>query len=473
MLVSIAFEMTCRYHHSTMRTSNTFLWVGGLGLFLATLDTGIINIALPALQTAWHVRASEIAWTVAAYTLTLAGTVLFWGHLADGVGPERVFVVGLTVFGLASGVCGAAPALSVLVGARAVQGLGSAMIQGTAVALATTRLSPDRRALALGTLALFQGLGPVLGPTVGGVLLTWLSWRWLFWINLPVTLALIGVLSGRRRNLVSPRGRAMPAIDWTGSVLLMGTVTAGLLALASTSDSEVIWAVLTAAMGVALFLWERRTREPLVPRALWGVPGFWAVALAVAAVGGATALGFMVPPYTLRLVHHFPPWAVGVVNMAAPLALVVCSRPASRWIPKVGPVVLMGVGLAVMAGAFASLAIAGPMVTPWVTAIALLIYGVGAAAFFPANLAGLLDVAGGNHQGVLGALQRMGINLGTAVDATVTGALLSVAVSQHHPLSAVGVRAAWAFGAGTLVAAGIGLWATGPGNRRLLGRHTN
>ncbi|MDA8344166.1 MAG: MFS transporter, partial [Thermaerobacter sp.] len=71
--------------------------MGGLGLFLATLDTGIINIALPALQTAWHVGASEIAWTVAAYTLTLAGTVLFWGHLADGVGPERVFVVGLTV----------------------------------------------------------------------------------------------------------------------------------------------------------------------------------------------------------------------------------------------------------------------------------------------------------------------------------------------------------------------------------------
>lgn len=439
-----------------------FLWVAGLGLFLATLDTGIINIALPTLQIAWHVGASEIAWTVAAYTLTLASTVLFWGHLADGVGPERIFAVGLVVFGVASGVCGAAPTLPVLIGARAVQGLGSAMIQGTAAALISNRLVPDRRALALGTLALFQGLGPVLGPTVGGAFLTLLSWRWLFWINLPITLALIGILWRHGRGRIASEGGTVPPLDWMGSALLMGTVTAGLLALAGIVGSRALWVFLTGTMGVAFIFWERRVHQPLVPRALWGRPGFWVAALAVVAVGGATALGFMVPPYTLRLVHHFPPWAVGLVNMAAPLALVLCARPASRWIPRVGPTPLMGIGLVMMAGSFASLAIGGATVSPWITAVALLVYGVGAAAFFPSNLATLLAAAGHSHQGVLGALQRMGINLGIAVDATVTGALLSMAVSPHHPLSMIGVRTAWAYGAGTLVLAGVGVWATRP-----------
>ncbi len=111
--------------------------MAGLGLFLATLDTGIINIALPTLQTAWHTTAVTIAWTVVAYTVTLAGTVLFWGRLADRIGSQRIFWWGLIGFAVTSGMCGAAPTLGWLIVSRALQGLASAMIQGTAIALTT------------------------------------------------------------------------------------------------------------------------------------------------------------------------------------------------------------------------------------------------------------------------------------------------------------------------------------------------
>lgn len=257
--------------------SQRIVWMTGLGLFLATpLDIGIINIALPTLQTTWHTTAATVAWTVAAYTVTLADTVLFWGRLADRIGPGRVFWWGLMGFAVTSGACGMAPSLGWLIAARALQGLASAMIQGTAIALATVHLPTSRRALALGTLAMFQGLGAVIGPTVSGVLLTWVSWRGLFWINLPVSVPLILWL-GPRSNTQAAPANPPSSLDIPGNVFLMVAVFTGLLALTGQSGSRLLWIVISV-LAVGCFLrWERRTPSPLIPRALWSSPMFWAV----------------------------------------------------------------------------------------------------------------------------------------------------------------------------------------------------
>lgn len=431
--------------------------MAGFGLFLATLDTGIINIALPALQVAWHTTAATISWAVSAYTVTLAGTVLLWGRLADRKGPQRIFWWGLNAFAVTSVMVGAAPSLGWLIAARALQGLASAMIQGTAIALATGDLSPSHRNLATGTLALFQGLGPVIGPTVGGVLLTWTSWRGLFWINLPITIPLI-VTMARQHGPPTKRTSVARPMGMMGNGLLMVSVTTGLLALTEFGPVRTI-CVMIAVASVAGTLWfEYRSRTPMIPRTLWSSPLFWATAGAITIVGGATALGFMVPPYMLRLWGNWAPWQIGLINLAAPLMLVAFSRPASRLLGRRSATRVMLTGLGLMGTAFAVLASAVAGRSPILLVLCLGSYGLGAAAFFPANLTALLGVAGSDAHGVLGALQRMAINLGTAIDAAIVGAFLGHGAHTGHLVSEGGIRTSWAFGTATLLVAMAGLW---------------
>ncbi len=435
--------------------SPRLVWIAGLGLFLATLDTGIMNIALPTLQAAWHTTAATIAWTVVAYTVTLAGTVLFWGRLADRTGSQRIFWWGLIGFAVASGACGAAPTLDWLMAARALQGLASAMIQGTAIALATQDLPPAHQNLATGTLALLQGLGPVIGPALGGIVLTWTSWRGLFWINLPVTIPLIALLARRHAPLPQRTGEA-PALDVTGNGLVMLTVSTGLLALTVPGPLRTLCTAAAMVAVVATLWWERLSQSPLIPRSLWSSRTFWAAAGAVVMVGGATALGFMVPPYMLHLWGHWAPWQVGLINLSAPLMLVVFSRPASRLLNRQSAARVMLGGLGLMAGAFAVLAITAGNRSPILLVLGLGSYGLGAAAFFPANLTAILAVTGRDAQGVMGALQRMAINLGTAIDAAVVGAFL-VHGAHGHGVSQAGIRTSWAYGMTTLLTAMAGL----------------
>lgn len=433
------------------------VWVAGLGLFLATLDTGIINIALPALQVAWHTTAATAAWAVAAYTIPVAGTVLLFGRVADRAGPERVFALGLLGFAAASAACGAAPSLGWLLAARAAQGFASAMLQGTAAALATAHLSPARRVAAVGVLAMFAGLGPVLGPTVGGVLLTVASWRTLFWVNLPVTLPLL-IIAAQQAHATPRRHQGGSGVDTLGNLLLMAAVAAALLGLTAHSRQSVGWIAASLTAGAALAAWERRAPSPLLPRRLTASPAFWAAAGAMLAVGGATALAFMVPPYVLRA-EHLLPWQVGLVNVAAPLVLVLSARPASRLLRRWPARRLMLAGLALMVAAFLAMAAMAADPSPASLAIALALYGLGAAAFFPSNLASLLAAAGPEGQGAGGSVQRLAINLGTALDAAAVGVLLSSAAAPPNALvlSLSGVRASWLFGAATLLLAAAGL----------------
>lgn len=442
--------------------SSRIVWLAGAGLFLATLDTGIINVALPAIQIAWHARASTVAWAVVAYTIPLIGSILFWGRLADRVNPHRIFWWGLVGFGAASGLCGGAMSLRWLIGARALQGFASAMLQGTAIALAMDRLPLSQKGLAAGTLALFQGLGPVIGPTVGGVLLTWTSWRELFFINLPVVVLLLIGLGRPKGKMAGNNGSRQATLAvggaWNvpGNLLLMGSVVLGLMAL-TVHSHRLEWAILTVLAVTGLIGWERRALFPLVPRTFWSSRAFWSAVGAMVVVGGATSIAFMVVPYSLQ---RHTPWQIGLINMSAPAMLVLCSRPLSRYIKTIGSWPLMGTGLALMGGAFALLA-----ATSWnhdliIMVVELAIYGVGAAAFFPANLAGLLTESEDGSHGVVGAIQRMAINIGTAVDATVVGDLLTRSHGSLSKVAVSSIRAAWLYGVTTLFVAGIGMvWA--------------
>ncbi|UUZ96569.1 MFS transporter [Paenibacillus sp. P25] len=161
----------------------------GAGLFLSTLDSGIINIALPALAQAFHTSLTVMAWTVTLYSLALTGTIIVFGRLGDRYGRLRIYTLGLVLFSVSSACCGFSQSAGALIAFRGIQGIGAAMLQATATAIITTMVSEDRRGQALGMLAVLMGLGPVLGPSIGGLFLSFGGWPWIFWINIPVAAA--------------------------------------------------------------------------------------------------------------------------------------------------------------------------------------------------------------------------------------------------------------------------------------------
>ena len=162
--------------------------IAGVGMFLSTLDSGIINIAIPTLFNTFKAPLTEVIWTITFYILMLAATILLFGRLAGRWGRLRIYVLGLILFALSSLLCGLANNVAWLIVFRGFQGISAAMLQATSIALITTRLSGATAAKALGIFGVFIGLGPTMRPVVGGLILSTLGWRWIFWLNIPICL---------------------------------------------------------------------------------------------------------------------------------------------------------------------------------------------------------------------------------------------------------------------------------------------
>jgi MFS family permease len=191
-----------------------------LGVVMATLDISVVNIALPTLSRAFAVPLTRIEWVVLAYGVTLTGLLLVAGRNADRWGRRRVYGAGLAAFAVASAACGAAPSAGALIAARVFQGLGAAMMSANGTALLVSSFPPEERGRALGAFGATVGVGLTIGTPLGGLILSHASWRWLFFINLPLAAA-AGLLLGRvpsdapqRRDV--PAG-LLPALVWCGA----------------------------------------------------------------------------------------------------------------------------------------------------------------------------------------------------------------------------------------------------------------
>ncbi|WDL96822.1 MFS transporter [Alicyclobacillus sp. ALC3] len=174
-----------------------------VGLFLSTLDTGIINVALPSLERKFDVGISEMAWSITLYLLLLSATIVIFARISDRIGRLKVYFSGLVLFAVASLLCGFASSAVGLILFRGIQGIGAAMLQATAAPIITTQIPRNRQGTALGTLGMMLGLGPVLGPSVGGLLLSFVGWRWIFWINIPI--CVIGLIGTQRLMRIRER----------------------------------------------------------------------------------------------------------------------------------------------------------------------------------------------------------------------------------------------------------------------------
>src|SRR5579883_2625988 len=239
-----------------------------VGIIMATLDSSIVNISLPTIATYFHVPLNgEVEWVIIAYLVVIAGVLLTIGRLADMVGRKILWVAGLIIFTLGSAISGASITLLMLIIARAFQGLGGALIMSVSPAMLTSAFPPQERGRALGMNAVAVALGTSVGPTLGGLITANFSWRWIFYVNVP--LGVIGVVASLlvlRSNQVRTRGRFDPA----GALLLAAGLIALTLGLSFgqewgwTSPTLLVTLVICLCAFVLLVVVEQRVTDPII-----------------------------------------------------------------------------------------------------------------------------------------------------------------------------------------------------------------
>jgi EmrB/QacA subfamily drug resistance transporter len=429
------------------------LILASLGLFMVALDTLVVTTALPVLRVDLHASLSELEWTVNAYNLAFACFLLTGAALGDRFGRRRMFSVGLFVFTAASAAAALSPSVSALIAARTVQGIGAAMVMPLTLTLISEAFPEDKRGAAIGLWGGISGLAVAAGPVVGGAVIDGIDWHWIFWLNVPIGLALIPLSALKLTESFGPR----PKLDPVGLVLAgagflsltWGLVRANAIGWSSTE------VVATLALGVALIVafvaWERQAASPMVPLRLFRSRGFSAAnAVSFFMYAGLFGAVFLMAQFLQTGLGDSPlgagvrllPWTATPM-IVAPIAGMLADRFGNR------PFMVLGLSLqAIGLGWVAS--IAGQHVSYAELGVALTIAGVGTSFCFPtvanAVLASVPLEEAGVASGTNSSFRELGGVFGVAVLA---------AVFTHHAVYSSANAFFTNFGTALWVAAGF------------------
>lgn len=397
-----------------------------LGFFVITLDAVVVNVALPSIGGELGGGITGLQWVVDGYTVMFAALLLWSGALSDRVGARRAFGAGLVVFVVASVACGVAPTMGLLIAARFAQGTAAAVMMPSSMAL-IGQAYPDRveRARAVGVWAMGGAIASSSGPVLGGFL-TLLSWRSIFFINVPVGAAALVLLA---RTARSPR-RPAP-FGWTGqisAVLAMGGLTYGAIeaGTAGFSAPQVVTAVAVAVAAVAVFLaTQARSAHPLVPPDLFRSR---TVTIAVT-VGFAFVVGYYGLPFVMSLylqqLRGLSPLDTGVAFLPMMLIGALLTPFSARLAERLGARALVTSGLVLMAAGLVALGVV-PASTPiWALAALMVLVGLAGPLVMPPITAVLLDDVPGHRAGTAGGVFNTSRQIGGALAIAVFGALLA------------------------------------------------
>ncbi len=413
-----------------------------LGSVIVFVDSTVVNVALPAIQRDLGGGLALQQWVVDAYLLTLGSLLLVGGSLGDLFGGRQVFLVGILAFGALSVVCAAAPDGTALILARGAQGIAGAMLTPAGLAVIASTFSGEARGAAVGTWTAWTGIAFVIGPLVGGWLVTNASWRWVFIVNVPFALVTAGLVvyavPARRRE--GPR----PRVDVVGAALcaagLGGPVFALIEAPRRGFASPLILGPLVGgiAMLAAFLLWERRTREPMLPLHLFSRRNFSVANLETLTVyAGLSTLTFFLVLFVQQL-DGYTALRSGLALLPITVVMFVLSPRVGRLAMRYGPRAFMGVGPLVAAGALVALERLRPGFSYWTELLPpLLGFAFGLSLIVAPLTATVLADAGeqdaGIASGVNNAIARVAGLLGIAiVGASVAGADNTLDVSGYR-----------------------------------------
>jgi EmrB/QacA subfamily drug resistance transporter len=407
---------------SRSASSTRTLIVIGFAVFMAQLDNLVVITAIPQISRHLHANLGDLEWTVNAYTLTFAVFLLIGAALGDRFGRRRLFIVGLAIFTAASAAAALSPSIGDLIAARAVQGLGGAILVPLTVTLLSAAVPPERRGAALGIWGAIAGIAIALGPLVGGAIAEWGAWQDIFWLNVPIGVALLPLARVWLAEGYGPRNR----LDIVGAALASAALFGLVLALVrggteGWSSPLVLASFVAGGMLLVGFVWwELRTPTPMLPLALLRIRAFTMtnVASLLMALGMFGSV-FLLTQF-LQNVQRYTPLGAGVRELpwtavplvVAPVAGAVSDRIGGRSIIAVG-LALLGVGLAWLA------IVTTPTVGYWQLVPPFVINGVGMSMFFApvANqvFASVRREQEGIASGTNNALRELGVVLGVAV----------------------------------------------------------
>ncbi len=440
----------CRPGPRSCTATRWSLIVAILGSSMAFVDGTVVNVALPLIQQGLGAGMDGAQWIVEAYALLLASLVLVGGALGDRFGRRRVFVAGVALFTLASAACGLAPSATWLIVARAVQGVGGALLVPGSLALISAAYAEASRGAAIGTWSAATGIAAAVGPILGGYFVAHASWRWLFFFNVPLGIAT--ALLASRRVPDTRDEEATPHIDVAGALLAtagLGAVVWALLEAPSTGGIESTRTLVPLLGGmatlVAFVVVEARVSEPMVSLALFRSHAFAAANLVTALLYAALGACLFFVPFNLIEVQRYSPAAAG----ASLLPLVACVSLLSRWsgqlVARVGPRLPMVTGSALTAAAFVLLAMPGVGGSYWTTFFpGLTALGVGMGVTVTPLTATTMDAAGAQHAGVASGINNAIARTASLLAVAALGLLL-LDRFQHalgRELDAIGAPAA-------------------------------
>ena len=406
------------------------LVLASLGLFMVALDTLVVTTALPVLRVDLHASLSELEWTVNAYNLAFACFLLTGAALGDRFGRRRMFGIGLFVFTAASAAAALSPSVSALIAARTVQGAGAAMVMPLTLTLISEAFPVEKRGAAIGLWGGISGLAVAFGPVVGGAVVDGIDWHWIFWLNVPIGLALIPLSAKRLSESFGPRPRLDP----------VGLVIAGAGLLAATwglvranavgwTSAEVVATLTAGAALVAAFVgWERRAPSPMLPLRLFRSRGFSAAnAVSFFMYSGLFGAVFLMAQFLQNGLGESPlvaglrllPWTATPM-VIAPIAGVLADRYGNR------PFMVLGLALQAIGLGWVAL-IAGQDVNLVELGFALTVSGVGTSFCFPTVANAVLGSVPLEEAGVASGANSSFRELGG-----VFGVAVLAAVFTHH-----------------------------------------
>jgi EmrB/QacA subfamily drug resistance transporter len=410
---------------------------------MAFIDGTIVTIALPALQADFAAGFGSLQWVVNAYALLLGGLILIGGGAGDRFGRRRILLMGIAIFAAASLVCALAPTIGVLIGARAVKGIGAALLVPQSLAIIAAAFPKETRGRAIGIWAGASAITLAMGPPLGGILIDTLGWRSVFWINLPLSAFAIGLALAHVPESRDETARG--PLDWLGgsvSIVAFGLLAVGLTRFAEASEAIAIPAVLLilGVTGLVFFLViESRAASPLMPLSLFSSRVFSGANLLTLFLYGALSAVLFLLPFDLIERRGLSATQVGLTLLPFGAIVGTLSRAAGDWADRKGPRQPLVLGSMLLAGAAASMALG--IESYWLGVLAPVLLMSVAMAMVAAPLTTAVmnaapDTQSGAASGINNAVSRLAGLFAVAIVATIASVVFAGAIEAAGSLTA-------------------------------------
>ena len=407
----------------SLKSSPKYRWcilaTVSIGTFMATLDSSILNVALPTISVKLDANLSTLQWVVTAYLLTISSLLPVFGRVADLLGRRRIFSLGFIIFTLGSVLCGLATTIWFLIAMRILQAIGAAMLMANSAAIIIANFPPNERGRALGLTGTVVALGSLTGPALGGILVGLISWRSIFYINLP-----IGILGYLATQLVLPQDEPEQhneTFDYVGALFF----TLGMISLlfAVSNGQSLGWRSTPILTGLSLgtfslglfFYTETRVKKPMIDLSLFRIRPFLIGNISGLLSFVAMFANTMLMPFYLQHVLYYSPAQVGLLMTSFPLMMAVIAPLSGHASDRIGPIVLTTTGLVVTASGLLYLSTLTTTSLFWQIVPGLLLIGLGAGLFQSPNNSSVMSSVPPRKLGVAGGINALVRNVGMVI----------------------------------------------------------